>query len=105
MPSTFHDGIPKPSARPESRGSAVTSETWVETAYKLFSMKKASGNFQAAARFIVSRTEPILTAPSPKYETVMLSVSALRCAQALPAARGTPPPTIAFVPSAPASKY
>ena len=105
MPSTFHDGIAKPSARAESRGSAVTSETCVETAYRLFSIKNAIGNFQAAAKFIVSRTEPILTAPSPKYETVKLFVSAFRCAHAFPAASGTPPPTIAFVPRAPASKY
>ena len=35
----------------------------------------------------------------------MLFVKDLLCAHALPAASGTPPPTIAFVPSAPASKY
>ena len=29
-------------------------------------MKKQSGSFQAAARFIVSSVEPMLVAPSPK---------------------------------------
>ena len=29
-------------------------------------MKKQTGSFQAAARLIVSSTEPMLTAPSPK---------------------------------------
>ena len=38
----------------------------VDTAYWLFSMKKQSGSFQAAARFMVSSVEPMLTAPSPK---------------------------------------
>lgn len=66
MPSTRQLGMLKPRPRAESRGSAVASSTWVETAYLLFSMKKQTGSFQAAARFIVSSTEPMLTAPSPK---------------------------------------
>jgi hypothetical protein len=44
----------------------VASVTCVETAYWLFSMKKQTGSFQAAARLNVSRTDPMLTAPSPK---------------------------------------
>ncbi len=32
MPSTRQAGMPKPSARPDSRGSPVTSATVVETA-------------------------------------------------------------------------
>ena len=39
--------MPKPTPRPESRDSPVTSETCVDTAYRLFSMKKVSGSFHA----------------------------------------------------------
>ena len=56
----------KPRPRAESRGSAVASSTDVDTAYRLFSMKKQTGSDQAPARFIVSRVDPMLTAPSPK---------------------------------------
>ena len=58
--------MPKPAPRADSRGSPVASATVVDTAYPLFSMKKASGSFHAAARFMVSSTEPMFTAPSPK---------------------------------------
>jgi len=44
----------------------VTSLTWVETAYWLFSTKKQIGSFHAAARLKVSSVEPMLMAPSPK---------------------------------------
>ena len=47
----------------------------------------------------------MFAAPSPKYVTVMSEVPDCRCAQALPAAIGTPPPTMALVPSAPASNH
>ena len=50
----------------------------------------------------------MLTAPSPKYVTVRSLPSGPAeccCAQALPAAIGTPPPTMALVPSAPASSH
>src|ERR1700689_3130133 len=43
--------------------------------------------------------------PSPKYVPGMSEVPDRRCAQALPAAIGTPPPTMALVPSAPASNH
>ena len=66
MPSTRQLGMSKPSPRAESRGSAVEVESGVETAYRLFSMKKQTGSFQAAARLNDSSTEPMLTAPSPK---------------------------------------
>jgi hypothetical protein len=56
----------KPRPRAERRGSAVASWTEVETAYWLFSMKKQTGTDQAAARFMVSSVDPMLTAPSPK---------------------------------------
>jgi hypothetical protein len=65
-PSTFQEARLKPSPRAESRGSAVASSTDVETAYWLFSMKKHTGSDHAPARFMVSRVEPMLTAPSPK---------------------------------------
>ena len=65
-PSTCQLGMPKPSPRADSRGSPVASWTVVDTAYWLFSMKKQTGSFQAAARFIVSSTEPMFVAPSPK---------------------------------------
>ena len=66
LPSTFQLGMPKPSPRADSRGSPVASCTVVDTAYWLFSMKKQTGSFHAAARFIVSSTEPMFVAPSPK---------------------------------------
>ena len=66
MPSTFQLLIPKPGPRAESRGSAVTSVTFVETAYWLFSMKKQTGMSHAPARLKVSRVDPMLAAPSPK---------------------------------------
>ncbi len=103
MPSTFQLGIPKPRPRADSLGSAVTSLTLVDTAYWLFSMKKQIGRSQAPARFMVSRVEPMFVAPSPKYVTATASVCAWAWAQADPAASGTPPPTIALVPMAPAS--
>src|SRR6266702_282109 len=68
-------------------------------------MKKHSGRPHAAARLNDSSVAPMLTAPSPKYVTATLSVPACRCAHAEPAANGTPPPTIAFVPMAPASRH
>ena len=68
-------------------------------------MKKHSGSCHAAVRLRLSSTEPMLAAPSPKYVTVTSDVPECFCAQALPAAIGTPPPTIALVPSAPASNH
>lgn len=59
MPSTRHEGMPKPCPRTENRGSAVTSSACVETAYRLFSMKYMTGSCHAAARFIDSSTDPI----------------------------------------------
>ena len=50
MPSTRQLGMLNPSPRADSRGSAVASATGVDTAYRLFSMKKQTGSFQAAAR-------------------------------------------------------
>src|SRR5471030_2834447 len=95
--------MPNPRPRADRRGSPVASATLVETAYWLFSMKKQIGRCQAEARLNVSRVEPMLTAPSPKYVTDTASVPACRLAHAKPAACGTPPPTMAFVPIAPAS--
>ncbi len=66
MPSTRQAGMPKPSARADSRGSPVASSTVVETAYRLFSMKKQSGRLHADVRLRLSSTEPMLAAPSPK---------------------------------------
>ena len=45
---------------------AGISSTRVDTAYRLFSMKKQNGSFHAAARFIDSSTDPIWLEPSPK---------------------------------------
>ena len=53
-------------ARGESRDRRSPPATVVDTAYWLFSMKKHTGSFHAAARFMVSSTEPMLIAPSPK---------------------------------------
>jgi hypothetical protein len=105
IPSTRQLGMLNPGPRADSRGSAVASPTGVDTAYWLFSMKKHKGSFQAAARLNVSRTEPMFTAPSPKYVTVTASVPARRWLNAKPAACGTPPPTIALVPIAPAARH
>ena len=66
IPSTFQLGMLNPSPRADSRGSAVASSTVVATAYRLFSMKKQTGSFQAAARLNDSNVEPMLMAPSPK---------------------------------------
>jgi hypothetical protein len=66
IPSTFQLGMPKPGPRADRRGSPVASSTLVDTAYRLFSMKKQIGSFHAAARFRVSSVEPMLVAPSPK---------------------------------------
>ena len=66
----------KPGPRPDNRGSPVASSTVVETPYLLFSIKKQIGIFQAAAKFIVSKAEPIFMAPSPKYVTATESVFA-----------------------------
>ena len=66
MPSTRQLAMPKPGPRADSRGSPVASATVVETAYWLFSMKKQTGSFHAAARLNVSSVEPMLAAPSPK---------------------------------------
>ena len=66
IPSTRQLGMSKPSARAESRGSAVDVESGVDTAYMLFSMKKQTGSFIAAARLNDSNTDPMLIAPSPK---------------------------------------
>ena len=68
-------------------------------------MTKSKGSRQAALRFIVSRTAPMLTAPSPKKVTATSPVPARRCANAAPAASGTPPPTMALVPRTPASGH
>jgi hypothetical protein len=68
----------------------------------LFSTKKHTGSRHAAARLNDSSVEPMLVAPSPKYVTATASVPACRCANAEPSACGTPPPTIALVPIAPA---
>ena len=68
-------------------------------------MKKQSGRLHAEVRLRLSSTEPMLAAPSPKYVTVRSSVPECFCAHALPAAMGTPPPTMALVPSAPASNH
>ena len=69
MPSTCQLAILNPGPRPESRGSPVASSTVVDTPYLLFSIKKQIGKFHAAAKFNVSSTDPIFTAPSPKYVT------------------------------------
>ena len=66
IPSTCQLAMPKPRPRADSRGSPVASCDVVDTAYWLFSMKKQTGSFHAAARFIVSSVEPMLAAPSPK---------------------------------------
>ncbi len=66
MPSTRQLGMENPCPRIEKRGSALISSDRVDTAYMLFSMKKQTGSFQVAARFIDSRIEPIWLAPSPK---------------------------------------
>ncbi len=66
IPSTRQLGMLKPSPRAETRVSAVAAATGVDTAYWLFSMKKQTGSFQAAARLKLSSTDPMLTAPSPK---------------------------------------
>ena len=55
-----------PSARADNRGSAVDVESGVDTAYMLFSTKKQTGSFMAAARLNDSSTDPMLIAPSPK---------------------------------------
>jgi hypothetical protein len=66
MPSTCQLAILKPGPRPDNRGSPVASSTVVDTPYWLFSTKKHTGNFHAAARFNDSRTDPMFMAPSPK---------------------------------------
>jgi hypothetical protein len=58
--------MPKPGPRADNRASPVASATVVETAYWLFSMKKQTGSFHAAARLNVSSVEPMFAAPSPK---------------------------------------
>src|SRR5215470_17619489 len=85
MPSTFQLRMPKPGPRPDSRGSAVTSDTWVETAYRLFSTKKHKGSDHAAARLKLSSVDPMLIAPSPKNVKVTASVPAFLWAHADPA--------------------
>ncbi len=66
MPSTRHAGIEKPWPRTEKRVSALASSARVDTAYRLFSMKNATGSFHVEARFMDSSTEPIWLDPSPK---------------------------------------
>jgi hypothetical protein len=66
MPSTRQLAMPKPGPRADSRGSPVASATDVDTAYWLFSTKKQTGSFQAAARLKDYRVEQMFAAPSPK---------------------------------------
>ena len=66
IPSTRQLARPNPGPRADNRGSPVASSTEVETAYRLFSTKKQTGSFHAAARLNVSSVEPMLIAPSPK---------------------------------------
>ena len=75
MPSQRVPGTPKPSdlsdrsVTAEWRWSAVPMPNW------LLMIRKTTGSFQSAARFIVSPKVPWLVAPSPIIERIASSVS------------------------------
>ena len=74
MPSQRVPGTPKPSdlrersVTAEWRWSAVPMPNW------LLMIRKTTGSFQSAARFIVSPKVPWLVAPSPIIERITSSV-------------------------------
>ena len=78
----------------DTSSTDIERESGVPIEYSLFSQMKTMGSFHSAASERPSWKPPMLTAPSPKKQSVTRPSSRYLLAKATPAASGMCPPTM-----------